>query len=54
MTMPLVPAAVSARRLKHCEACEHCCKPVMKCEKCGCFMLIKAKLAMAKCPVGRW
>ena len=25
-----------------------------KCEKCGCFMKVKHKLAMAKCPVGKW
>jgi hypothetical protein len=25
-----------------------------KCEKCGCFMKVKHKLAMAKCPIGKW
>ena len=25
-----------------------------KCEKCGCFMKVKHKLAMAKCPEGKW
>jgi len=25
-----------------------------KCEKCGCFMKVKHKLAMASCPVGKW
>ena len=25
-----------------------------KCEKCGCFMKVKHKLAHASCPVGKW
>ena len=25
-----------------------------KCEKCGCFMKVKHKLAMAKCPIDKW
>ena len=25
-----------------------------KCEKCGCFMKVKHKLAMASCPVDKW
>ena len=25
-----------------------------KCEKCGCFMKVKHKLATASCPVGKW
>ena len=25
-----------------------------KCETCGCFMTVKHKLAMAKCPIGKW
>ena len=25
-----------------------------KCEKCGCFMKIKHKLAIASCPEGKW
>ena len=25
-----------------------------KCEKCGCFMKVKHKLAMASCPEGTW
>ena len=25
-----------------------------KCEKCGCFMAVKHKLAQAKCPIGKW
>ena len=25
-----------------------------KCEKCGCFMRVKHKLAIASCPVGKW
>ena len=25
-----------------------------KCEKCGCFMKVKHKMAIAKCPIGKW
>ena len=25
-----------------------------KCDKCGCFMKVKHKLAMASCPEGKW
>ena len=25
-----------------------------KCQKCGCFMKVKHKLAIASCPVGKW
>ena len=25
-----------------------------KCEKCGCFMKVKHKLAIASCPIGKW
>ena len=25
-----------------------------KCDKCGCFMKVKHKLAMASCPIGKW
>ena len=25
-----------------------------KCQKCGCFMKVKHKLAQASCPVGKW
>ena len=25
-----------------------------KCERCGCFMKVKHKLAMASCPIGKW
>ena len=25
-----------------------------KCSKCGCFMKVKHKLAMAKCPIDKW
>ena len=25
-----------------------------KCEKCGCFMKVKTRVATARCPVGKW
>ena len=35
-----------------CLGCEHLKND--KCLECGCFMKVKHKLAMAKCPVGKW
>ena len=35
-----------------CTACEFLNNN--KCEKCGCFMRVKHKLAMASCPEGKW
>ena len=25
-----------------------------KCEKCGCFMKVKTRVATARCPIGKW
>ena len=35
-----------------CSGCEFL--KVDKCQKCGCFMKVKHKLAMAKCPIDKW
>jgi len=49
------------RRFKICEECEFSrvafnIKKIkgLGCSKCGCFMNVKAKLKMMKCPVGKW
>ena len=36
-----------------CSSCEFL-TDANKCEKCGCFMAVKHKLKMAKCPEGKW
>jgi hypothetical protein len=43
---------VVVKRLEECSKCEHYKDP--RCSKCGCFMTIKAKMATAKCPIGKW
>jgi len=37
-----------------CKACEFFRPSLATCEKCGCFMKAKVKLASAKCPEGKW
>ena len=36
-----------------CSGCEFLTES-NKCQKCGCFMKVKHKLAFAKCPIGKW
>ena len=40
-------------RIKTCLGCEHL-KKHTRCDKCGCFMKVKTRLAAAKCPIGKW
>ena len=57
------PAAVKRNRLYDedvlklrwdlCTSCEHLTED-WKCEKCGCPMRAKHKLAHSKCPIGKW
>ena len=41
-------------RLSICNLCEHRIESVNVCSKCGCFLPAKTKLAMSKCPIGKW
>ena len=36
-----------------CQGCEFLTEG-NRCQKCGCFMKVKHKLAFAKCPIGKW
>ena len=36
-----------------CSSCEFLTES-NKCQKCGCFMKVKHKLAFASCPIGKW
>ena len=36
-----------------CQGCEFLTE-ANRCTKCGCFMKVKHKLSMAKCPIGKW
>ncbi len=42
------------KRLDVCRSCEHLFKPTMTCKKCGCFMRIKASIAIMSCPENKW
>ena len=37
-----------------CNGCEFLTKTTKQCEKCGCFMTAKTRLANAECPIGKW
>ena len=41
-------------RMEICKTCPHLFAPTKQCKKCGCFMLIKTKLASQTCPIGKW
>lgn len=41
------------KRLEICKTCEHF-GTKSRCNICGCFMLVKARLASEECPKGKW
>lgn len=41
-------------RMSICRACPELIPVVNQCKKCGCFMEVKSKLKIAKCPLGKW
>ena len=45
--------AVLKTRWDLCSGCEFLTEN-NSCQKCGCFMKVKHKLAHAKCPIGKW
>lgn len=49
-----VEVDVYDQRIKTCRSCDHLIKITNTCKKCGCFMILKAKLESASCPVGKW
>ena len=42
------------KRFDECKECDYLVKTTSQCRKCGCFMKVKTRLAMAKCPIGKW
>tara|TARA_R100000655_G_scaffold20867_1_gene42914 strand:- start:10382 stop:10564 length:183 start_codon:yes stop_codon:yes gene_type:complete len=40
-------------RISLCKKCPYLMKHT-RCEKCGCFMNVKARLGFSKCPEGKW
>lgn len=45
-------ASSSERRLQVCSTCEY--KKGLRCEVCGCFVALKARVPFARCPMGKW
>ena len=45
---------VSEQRLSICKECPEFFAATTQCKKCGCFMVLKTKLEMAKCPLEKW
>lgn len=41
-------------RLEICKACPDVIPVVNQCKRCGCFMDLKTKLKISKCPIGKW
>lgn len=48
-----VKSHVAEERLAICRSCEQLSEYNI-CKKCGCFMLMKVKVAQAKCPLEKW
>ncbi len=42
------------KRFSICQGCEHFISATSQCKKCGCFMKVKHKMAVASCPIGKW
>jgi len=44
----------AAKRFDICKACPELIKLTSQCKQCGCFMKVKTKLEIAKCPLSKW
>ena len=49
-----VSKALTKKRIKTCEVCNLFDSRQRRCNSCGCFMDIKTKLRLAKCPSNLW
>jgi hypothetical protein len=50
----LAPEDAVEERLKKCEPCLFFDPELRQCNKCSCFVDVKAQLATETCPEGRW
>lgn len=48
-----VPEATSRARLAECEKCPHRTR-LKRCQFCGCFVYLKARLTTETCPLKKW
>lgn len=46
------PSDVMQFRLATCKSCEH--RVATNCSKCGCFVMLKIRVASEECPAGKW
>ena len=46
--------ATTAQRIRICHHCEHYDKGQQRCKLCGCFVRMKARVALAECPADKW
>ena len=44
---------LSSQRYDICTGCEEFTM-TKNCKQCGCFMVVKTKLELSKCPIGKW
>jgi hypothetical protein len=42
------------KRYSICQECPELIKLTKQCKKCGCFMKVKSRMKLAKCPLGKW
>jgi hypothetical protein len=52
--VPQIDANTKAARLTTCEGCEFFIAADRRCQKCGCWMEVKAGFRAATCPEGKW
>lgn len=52
--MVKVSQDIVKERLSICATCPEFFTPTKTCKKCGCIMILKAKLGNASCPIGKW
>jgi len=50
--MPISTQESYNNRMNACKSCEHFKMPI--CGKCGCMMMVKARMATSECPIGKW
>jgi len=50
----IAPNEVHINRIEKCLDCNHFSPYLRRCKQCGCFMMLKSKLKLSKCPKGFW
>ncbi len=52
--MRIVKPEKYEERMAICKQCDHFFKQTRTCKKCGCFLVLKARIAPQKCPIDKW